>query len=52
MKRDKIQNSIIKFKDNDIDNEYCLDSCNDIKINGNDDDDNNNDNYNDYKKRL
>lgn len=39
MKRDKIQNSIIKFKDNDIDNEYIecyLDSCNDIKTKGND----------------
>lgn len=39
MKRDKIQNSIIKFKDNDINSEYIechLDSCNDIKTKGND----------------
>lgn len=43
MKRDKIQNSIIKFKDNDIDNEYIecyLDNCDDIKTKGNENDNN------------
>lgn len=40
MKRDKIQNIVIKFKDNDIDNEYCLDSYDDIKTKRN----NNNEN--------
>ena len=46
MKRDKIQNSIIKFKDNDIDNECYLDNCDDIKTKGNDNknDESNNDN--------
>lgn len=55
MKRDKIQNSIIKFKDNDINNECCLDNCDDIKIKGNDKEDDkgnnkSNDNENDYDK--
>ena len=51
MKRDKIQNSIIKFKDNDIDidNECCLDNCDNIKTEGNDYD-NYNDNNDDYKR--
>ena len=31
MKRDKIKNTVI-IKDNDIDNECCLDSYDDIKI--------------------
>ena len=44
MKRDKIKNSIIKFKDNNINNEYYLDSCNDIKTKEND---NKNDESND-----
>ena len=38
MKRDKIQNTVIKFKDNDINNECIecyLDSCNNIKTKGN-----------------
>lgn len=41
MKRDKIQNTIVKFKDNDIDNEYIeyyLDSCDNIKTKRNDND--------------
>ena len=36
MKRDKIQNTVIKFKDNNINNECYLDGCNDIKTKGND----------------
>lgn len=47
MKIDKSQNSIIKFKDNNINSEYIecyLDSCNDIKTKGND---NKNDESND-----
>ena len=36
MKKDKIQNTVIKFKDNNINNECYLDSCNDIKTKGND----------------
>lgn len=49
MKRDKVQNTVIKFKDNDIDNEYCLDSYDDIKTKGNDNK-NDNDYKNDYDK--